>query len=79
MPNIMTLTTRSGGVAFCGRRDQFVVDIVLDGFDLYKLDKGRAHELRSFRTRPSAVRLPKQVCMCEDDKVVVGGSDHGKV
>jgi hypothetical protein len=45
---------------------------VRDGFDLNKMDRGRAQEPQSFRTRLSAGRRNKP------DTVVVGGSDHGK-
>jgi hypothetical protein len=73
------LTGSSGHVAFCGRKNQFAIDNVLDGFDLYQLDKGQAQLLRILPTRPSTVRTPKQVAFCEEGKVVIGGSDHGVV
>jgi WD40 repeat protein len=79
MSNIKVLTTSSGNVEYCSRRNQFVVDNVLDGFDLYDLAKGKARWLRSFRTRRITVPLPMQVSFCEDGNVVVGGSDHGKI
>jgi outer membrane protein assembly factor BamB len=80
MPNITTLTTSSGNIAYCStRQNEFVIDNVLDGFDLYRLDTVRAQWLRSFRTSQSTVGTRKQVIFCEDDEVVVGGSDHGKV
>jgi hypothetical protein len=81
MPNITTLTTSSGNVAYCSRRNEFVIDNVLDGFDLYRLDLelGKAQSLRGFRISQSTVPVPKEVTFCEDDKVVIGGSDHGKV
>ena len=79
MSNITALTISSGNVAYCGRRNQFILDNVLNGFDLYELVKGKARRLHNFRTRVSTVPLPKQVTFCEDDKIVIGGSDHGKV
>jgi outer membrane protein assembly factor BamB len=80
MPNNITiLTTSSGSIAYCSRQNEFVIDNVLDGFDLYRLDTVRAQWLRSFRTSQLTVRMHKQVTFCEDDEVVVGGSDHGKV
>jgi hypothetical protein len=79
MPNITTLTTSSGNIAYCSRQNEFAIDNVLDGFDLYRLDTGRAQWLRSFRTSKSTIRMHNQVTFCEDDKVVIGGSDRGKV
>ena len=64
-------------MAFCGHKNQFVVDNAFDGFDLYQLDKGKAHLLRNFPTGTPTMRTPKQVTFCEEGRVVVGGSDHG--
>lgn len=77
MSNITALTISSGSVAYCGRRNQIILDNVLNGFDLYELVKGKARRLHNFRTRVSTVPLPKQVTFCEDDKIVIAGSDDG--
>jgi hypothetical protein len=71
------LITRSGSVAVSPSRNQFVVDGVTNGFDLYQLDSGRWK--RNFPTGAPTVKVPKQVTFGEDFRAVVGGSDHGAV
>lgn len=53
------------------------MDNVCDGFDLHQLDNGAY--IRTFLTGDAKSVVPKQVIFSEDTKVVIGGSDHGKV
>jgi hypothetical protein len=73
------LTFSRGHIAYCGRRNQFVVDNLIDGFDLYQLEDGVANLLRNFPTKGVTQPLPKQVEFCEEGRAVTGGSDHGFV
>jgi hypothetical protein len=73
------LTSYRGQIAYCDQRRIFAVDNLVDGFDLYRLDKTGATLIRNFRTRPVNVGVPKQVIFSEEGKVVVGGSDHGLI
>ncbi|TFK59710.1 WD40 repeat-like protein [Pluteus cervinus] len=66
-----------GCAAISFRRGQFVVDNVLDGFDLY--DFGTGKFVRSLRTGRAKKKWPKQIAFAEDSRVVVGGSDHGVI
>jgi hypothetical protein len=53
------------------------MDNVADGFDLHQLDNNAY--IRTFFTGDVKQGVPKQVVFSGDAKVVVGGSDHGKV
>jgi hypothetical protein len=59
------------------RRNVFVLDNAVSGFDLYQLDNGAF--IRTFRTATGDKRLPRQVAFLEEAGTVVGGSDHGVV
>ncbi|KAI5987195.1 hypothetical protein EDD15DRAFT_2372598 [Pisolithus albus] len=48
-----------------------------NGFMLYRLDC--ADPIRTYLTDPPTVPVPKQVAFGEDSKLVVGGSDNGRV
>ena len=54
-----------------------MVDNVVDGFDLHKLENGEY--IRMFSTGLAKKPCPKQVLFGEDGKVVIGGSDHGSI
>lgn len=66
-----------GSAAVSYGRNQFVVDSVTNGFNLYQLDNG--HWKRNFPTGTPTRKLPKCVAFAEDTGVVMGGSDHGAV
>lgn len=53
------------------------MDNAVDGFDLYQLESTAF--VRNFPTGTPIQRFPKQVLFGENSKVVIGGSDHGKV
>jgi len=53
------------------------MDNVSDGFDLHQLDN--AAYIRTFLTRGANKTVPKQAVFGEDTRVVIGGSDHGKI
>jgi hypothetical protein len=71
------MTWYSGGVDLCNRDKLVVVDSVLAGFNLHKLDKMTF--VRNFPTRKPKLDYGKQVCFVEDCRAIVGGSDHGMV
>jgi hypothetical protein len=54
-----------------------VVDNVIDGFNLHHLND--AAYIRTFPTGNPIKNMPKQVAFGEDDRIVVGGSDHGAI
>jgi hypothetical protein len=72
----MTMVYRGGAAVHCAR-NQFIVDSVVNGFNLHQLDNG--HWKRNYPTGTPIRRLPKQVAFGEDTKIVVGGSDHGAI
>jgi hypothetical protein len=59
------------------RRNLFVIDNTIDGFNLYHLDD--ASYIRNFHTGNPIKNVAKQVAFGEDDRIIVGGSDHGVV
>lgn len=59
------------------KRTQFVVDNATNGFDLYQLESNAF--IRNFPTGIPLRSVPKQVRFGENSKVIVGGSDHGRV
>jgi len=54
-----------------------VIDNVIDGFTLYCLESGQS--IRTYKTDPPNIPVPKQVSFGEDGKVVIGSSDNGCV
>lgn len=54
-----------------------VVDSVMNGFNLHRLENGAC--LRNFPLPSREMYSPNQVALVENLKVVVGGSDHGIV
>ncbi|KAI6013461.1 hypothetical protein BKA83DRAFT_4063380 [Pisolithus microcarpus] len=66
-----------GSAAVHIKKGLFVVDNATDGFTLYRLENSQL--IRTFATDPPTVSVPKQVSFGEDGKVVIGGSDNGKV
>lgn len=60
------------------RYTHLVVDDAEDGFALYRLE-GAKFIRRLANRYPSINTCPKQVAFGESGKVVVGGSDHGRV
>jgi hypothetical protein len=61
----------------CEKRNQFVIDNVSDGFDLHQLDNSAY--VRTFLTRDSNGTVPKEAVFGEDARIIIGGSDHGKI
>jgi len=66
-----------GGAAVNCARNQFIVDSIVNGFNLHQLDDG--HWKLNFPTGKPLRKLPRQLAFGEDAKIVVGGSDHGVV
>ncbi|HEV7737815.1 MAG TPA: hypothetical protein VGO47_10655 [Chlamydiales bacterium] len=66
-----------GHAAVALKHNQFVVDNGGEGFDIHDLNTGKY--IRNLSTGLPLRRYPKQVCYAEDYKVIVTGSDHGKV
>lgn len=64
-------------MAISPKRNQFVMDNAIDGFDLRQLDNGAY--VRTFPTGVPIKTVPKQVLFGEESRIVVGGSDHGAV
>lgn len=58
-------------------RDICVVDNVTDGFDLYRLDTGGF--IRTLVVKEAERTHPKGVHFAEAGRLVIGGSDHGRV
>jgi hypothetical protein len=54
-----------------------VIDNVATGFSLHRLGSGEA--IGFYETGTPSRMLPKQVVFAEHGKVVVGGSEYGKV
>lgn len=67
----------SGNVAINYRRGHFIIDNTVDGFTVLEL--GDKKFVRSLSTGIPSKRLPKQVAVSEEGRIVVGGSDHGVV
>ncbi|KAI5983903.1 hypothetical protein EDD15DRAFT_2152212, partial [Pisolithus albus] len=75
--NMLSLTICRGYAAVNMRRRLTVIDNMANGFTLYRLDC--ADPIRTYLTDPPTVPVPKQVAFGEDSKLVVGGSDNGRV
>ena len=57
---------------------QFVIDNGASGFELYKIDSStatRLYEIDSYTKK----QVGRQVKFGDDDEIILGGSDHGKV
>jgi outer membrane protein assembly factor BamB len=65
-----------GNVAVCNERGVFVVDNVVNGYELYQLERGEF--ARCYFTNVER-RVRRRVAFGEDSRVVVGGSDRGIV
>ena len=52
-----------------------MIDNVTDGFMMYCLQSGQL--IKTFKTDPPNIPVPKQVAFGEEGKVVIGGSDNG--
>ena len=74
---LLTLLMCRGSAAVHLRKGIFVVDNATDGFTLYHLENGQS--IRTFKTDPPSIPVPKQVSFGKDGKVVVGGSDNSCV
>jgi hypothetical protein len=59
------------------RRNLFVIDNTINGFNLYHLDD--TSYIRNFHTGNPIKNVVKQVAFGEDDRIIVGGSDHSVV
>jgi hypothetical protein len=59
------------------RGTQFIMDNARNGFSLYRLDD--VARIREYVTGAPRKTYPKQVGFAEGQRMVVGGSDHGKV
>jgi hypothetical protein len=73
----MCLPLDRGSAAVDCPRNEVAIDNVLNGFDTHHLDTGAWK--RTFPTKESTRKFPKQVAFGEMCQVVVGGSDHGTV
>jgi hypothetical protein len=68
----------SGSAAIDHSRKEFVIDNVTTGFSLHQF--GREDSVREYELKRKPSRhVPKQVAFAEDGKVVIGGSECGKV
>ncbi|EKM60211.1 uncharacterized protein PHACADRAFT_189346 [Phanerochaete carnosa HHB-10118-sp] len=66
-----------GSTAVHSGKNTLVIDNVINGFSLYRLDT--LLPVRTFPTGEPLTRKPKQSTFGEEGKVIVGGSDHGCV
>ncbi|KAG9308488.1 quinon protein alcohol dehydrogenase-like superfamily [Chiua virens] len=66
-----------GSAAVHLKKRLFIIDNTMDGLTLYRLDSGQT--IRTFKTDPPSVPVPKQVAFGEEGKVVIGGSDNSCV
>ncbi|KIJ29385.1 hypothetical protein M422DRAFT_269222 [Sphaerobolus stellatus SS14] len=71
------LISSRGSTAVDVPANRFVIDNATNGSDLHRLDNGT--QLRTYETGLHERRIPKQVVFAEDGRLVVGGSDHGKI
>ncbi|KAG6375696.1 WD40-repeat-containing domain protein [Boletus reticuloceps] len=66
-----------GYAAVNTRKRLVVIDNAANGFTLYRLD--RLDAIRTYLTAPPTVPVPKQVAFGEDARLIIGGSDNGRV
>ena len=66
-----------GHTDVCHKRNLLLIDNVEEGYEVRTLDKGDC--LRTFQITFNGRKLPRQVAFAEDAKLVVGGSDHGRI
>ena len=67
----------SGNAAVDIDRKICVVDNLENGFDLYKMDSGVF--VKTFITKHVVKTHPKCVVFADRSRLVIGGSDHGRV
>ncbi len=70
------ISSSSGNVSTCMDTGNILIDNMTDGFDLYSAN--RSSPSRSFKIK-SSKKFVKSGVFGEKGKVVVCGSDHGKV
>ncbi|KAG2100709.1 uncharacterized protein F5147DRAFT_525694, partial [Suillus discolor] len=67
-----------GHAAVNQKKGVFIVDNATNGFTLYRLE-GDEEPVQTSVTTALSVSVPKQVTFSAEERLIVGGSDHGSV
>lgn len=66
-----------GSAIFCEEKNLCIIDNTFDGYDIHAFDTGAF--LRTLKSEPSGRTFPRQVALGENDTIVVGGSNSGRI